>query len=66
MSLVVNKDMMKSHPPYPEKFKAGDIAIPLIEINFVDGTQHKIGDEIRVTEKTKSYYNVWWHLYRKK
>lgn len=45
-------------PPYPDKFKSGDIAIALTNINYADGTKVKKGQEVLVTETTKSYYNV--------
>jgi hypothetical protein len=53
------------NPPYPNKFIAGDVAISTIDVNFCDGTKHKIGQRIVVTEKTKSYYNVWHNYYEK-
>lgn len=55
-----------SQPPYPNKFKAGDIAVCLAEfIPFSNGDIHILGQKILVTEKTKSYYNVWHHIYDK-
>lgn len=55
--------MMKvtqSNPPvkYPNKFKAGDIAIAKRFIRFCDGAEHRRGQEILVTERTVHYYNV--------
>jgi hypothetical protein len=46
------------NPPYPNKFQDGDIAVSLGKVNFTDGTFHKTGDEIIVTEETVSYYNA--------
>lgn len=56
---------MTSHPPYPDKFKAGDTAVSSIRINFIDGTKHIIGQRIVVTEATKAFYNVWHDYYEK-
>lgn len=57
--------MLTSQPPYPDKFKAGDIAIAKTHTEFMYGDKHEVGQEIVVTEETKSYYNVWHHLYDK-
>lgn len=57
---------VSTQPPYPEKFKPGDIAISLTEVEFCDGTKHEEGEEILVTFKNASYYNVWHHIYAKK
>lgn len=43
---------------YPNKFKAGDIAICRRAVEFADSTRHVIGQRIRVRENTVSYYNV--------
>ncbi len=45
-------------PMYPNKFKAGDIAISKKFVKFLNGEKHTIGQEILVFESTKSYYNV--------
>lgn len=45
-------------PPYPKKFKSGDIAIARHSINFCDGTNHVRGQRIKVTARTEAYYNV--------
>ena len=57
---------MTTKPPYPNKFKAGDVAIAQQFIKFMDGSTHRVGEEIIVTERTKSYFNVWHHIYDKK
>lgn len=41
-----------------DKFKPGDTAICKAYIDFVNGTEHKIGDKILVTEDNKAYFNV--------
>ena len=50
--------MNQTNPPYPNKFKAGDIAICRRSINFTDGTKHIKGEHILVREGCASYYNV--------
>ncbi len=52
-----------ANPPFPNKFKPGDVAISKQEIKFCDGTKHGIGEEIIVTEKTIDYFNVWHKIY---
>lgn len=44
--------------PHPNKFQIGDIAKAKRLIRFMDKTKHDIGQEIVVTEETKSYFNV--------
>ncbi len=57
--------MNTMQPPYPDKFKPYDIAVSTINVSFIDGTQHKIGQKIVVTPQTVSYYNVWYKYYNK-
>lgn len=56
----------QTFPPYPKIFKPGDIVISKIQVTFCDDTEHKIGQEIKITEATVAYYNVWHHCYEKK
>lgn len=57
--------VLSSQPPYPNKFKAGDIAIATKHISFCDGTKHVPGQRIEVDEQSKHYYNVWHHIYKR-
>jgi hypothetical protein len=50
---------------YPNKFYLGDIAIAKTNVDFCDGTSHKVGQKIVVTEETKHYYNVCHEQYDK-
>jgi len=43
---------------YPKKFAVGDIAIAKLNVSFVNGTKHHVGQRIDVTEKNVAYYNV--------
>lgn len=43
---------------YPNKFKPGDTAKCLEYITFLDGTEHRLGEYILVTEETEAYFNV--------
>lgn len=51
---------------YPDKFKPGDVAMAKKFVRFCDGTCHKVGQEILVTEDSKSYFNVMHGDYDKK
>ena len=55
----------RTYPPYPNKFKAGDVAVSRTNVNFMDGTRHTEGQKIVIEENTVSYYNVWHHVYDK-
>lgn len=50
-------------PPYPTKFKPGMIAVCNTEIKFTDGTKHSKFQQIEVTEKDVSYFNVNYAFY---
>ena len=54
MKIVAQTDK----PPMPEKFQPGDVAICKYNIDFTDGTSHKVGSKHTVTEQTVAYYNV--------
>jgi hypothetical protein len=43
-----------SQPPYPSKFKAGDVAIATEKISFCDGTEHVPGQRIKLIEENKA------------
>ena len=51
---------------YPDKFKVGDIAIAKKYVKFMYGEEHRVGQEIVVTEDNKAYYNVCYKDYDKK
>jgi len=40
------------------KFQPGDIAIAKFDVDFCDGSKHRVGQRIVVTEENVSYYNV--------
>jgi hypothetical protein len=50
-------------PPYPDKFKTGDVAVSKTNVDFTDGQKHHIGQEIVVKNDTVSYYNVMHQYY---
>jgi len=51
--------MHKIHtPPYPAKFKIGDIAIAKFDVDFDNVKSHRVGQKLPVTDENVSYYNV--------
>ena len=44
-------------------FKVGDIAVSRYELEFTDGTEHLVGQQIEVTEQNLSYFLVCWEEY---
>lgn len=48
-----------------DKFKVGDVVTPNQHLNFIDGTQHCIGEFIYVTSYNVHYFNIYPERYTK-